>query len=193
MDSVAPSSDKAVTREDMESDNHTSETASDKPQAHGELPEDTVGYPMDDKNGKGNNGVQFRSRASIAEIRRISRVSNYNMEEIINCWGESDEHTNRKSELKQDVKDMYFNRRGSDNEFTTLGIDDKVGHGKAVKKVNRMLARNAVMDEQNLQVNEGFNDDEMLADVYSLTSTPAKREAQIKAQRLHNALKSEEN
>ena len=176
----------------MDSDNSTTRTASVMPDAYGELPEDSVEYRIDDDNHKRKDGVQFRSQSSIAEIRRISRVSNYDMEEIINYWGESDEHTMRKSELKKAVKDMYFNRRGSDNEFTTLGIDDKVGHGKAVKKVNRMLARNAVMDEQDLQYNEGIIDDEMLADVYSLTSTPAKREAQVKAQRLHDALKDEE-
>mmetsp|Transcript_8645 Transcript_8645/g.21096 ORF Transcript_8645/g.21096 Transcript_8645/m.21096 type:complete len:175 (-) Transcript_8645:327-851(-) len=173
----------------MNSDNRTTGSASD---AYEELPEDSVGCRMDDKNRKGKDGVKFRSRSSIAEIRRISRISNYDMEEIINYWGETDEHSMRKSELKKAVKDMHFNRRGSDSEFTTLGIDDKVGHGKAVKKVNRMLARNAVMDEQDLQYNEGIIDDEMLADVYSLTSTPAKREAQIKAQRLHDALKDEE-
>ena len=182
------SADWAATLPPMDSDKNTT---SSMPHASGKLPEESVDSRMDDKNRKGNDGVQFRSQSSIAEIRRISRASNYDMEEIINYWGESDEHDMRKSELKEAVKDMYFNRRGSDSEFTTLGIDDKVGHGRAVKKVNRMLARNAVMDEQDLQNNEGIVDDEMLADVYSLTSTPAKREAQIKAQRLHDALKEE--
>ena len=137
------------------------------------------------KNRSGG-GVRFRSRGSIEEVVRISRVSNYNMEEIISYWGESDDHVLRKSELKRAVQDMYFHRRASDSDFTTLGIDDKVGQGKANKKANRMISRSAVMDEQDLQYHEGVLDDELLADVYSITSTAAKRNAQSKAERLHN-------
>lgn len=163
-------------------------TESNVDDTYGEIPEDSMEFRVDESHRKGRDGVQFRSQSSIEEIRRISRISNYDMEEIINVWGERDEHTLRKSELKRAVKDMYFNRRGSDTDFTTLGIDDKAGHGRAVKKVNRVLSRNAVMDEQSLQNHEGILDDELLADVYSITSTPAKREAQIKAERLHKAL-----
>lgn len=38
--------------------------------------------------------------------------------------------------------------RASDSDFTTLtlGIDDKVGQGKANKKANRMISLTAVMD-----------------------------------------------
>jgi len=140
--------------------------------------------------GSGNAGVQFRSQSSIEEVMRISRVSNYDMEEIVSYWGESDDHILRKSELKRAVKDMYLYRRTSDRDFTTLGIDDKVGQGKANKKANRMISRNAVMDEQELQYDEGVLDDELLSDVYSITSTAAKREAHIKAERLHNEMVS---
>ena len=44
------------------------------------------------------------------------------------------------------------------------------------------------MDEQDLQYDEGVLDDELLSDVYSITSTAAKREAHIKAERLHNEM-----
>jgi len=152
--------------------------------SYGELPEEEINIC----NKKGSGGVQFRSRTSIEEVRRISRVSNYDIEEIVNYWGDSEEHVLRKSELKSAVKDMYYNKRVSDSDFTTLGLDDKAGQGRAVRKVNKALSRNAVMDEQCLQHHEGVQDDELLADVYAITTVPAKREAQMKAQRLHEEI-----
>ena len=44
------------------------------------------------------------------------------------------------------------------------------------------------VDEQCLQHHEGVQDDELLADVYAITTVPAKREAQMKAQRLHEEI-----
>lgn len=139
-----------------------------------------------------SRGVRFRSPSLIASIRRISLVSNYKPEEIYAVWGDSEEYTLQKSELFQAVEDMQYNRRGSDNEFTRLGIDDKVGHGKAVKRANRMVATDAVLDEQDYQWDEGIADDETIAYIYSHTAKPAQKEAQFKAQRLHDELKEEE-
>mmetsp|Transcript_149 Transcript_149/g.186 ORF Transcript_149/g.186 Transcript_149/m.186 type:complete len:231 (+) Transcript_149:101-793(+) len=133
-------------------------------------------------------GVQFKSESKIEEVRRISRISTYNLEEITSYWGETDEHALRKSELRSAVRDLYFHRRASDSGFTTLGIDDKVGQGKAAKKINRNLSRNAVMDEQDLQDYEGINDDELLGDIYSVSCEGAKKTAHAKAERLHNDL-----
>merc|ERR1712032_151126 len=133
-------------------------------------------------------GVQFRSRTSIEDIMGISRGSTYNIEEKVSYWGESDDHKMRKANLKKEVQDFYIDGRTSDSDFTTLGIDDKGGKGRTTKKANRMISLNAVMDEQDLQYREGILDDELLADVYSFTSTAAKKAAQIKATRLHNEM-----
>jgi hypothetical protein len=166
----------------------TTNTTSDEGDTYGELPEESGACLISDDSRKERDGVQFRSQSSIEAVRRISRASNYNMEERIDYWGDNDEEALRKSELQEAVKDMHYNRRVSDSDFTSLGIDDKAGHGRAVRKVNKMISRTAVMDEQNLQRHEGTLDDDLLADIYSITSTAAKREAQIKAQRLHDKL-----
>jgi hypothetical protein len=109
------------------------------------------------------------------------------LEEVISYWGDSDEHRLRKHELKQAAKDMQMQRRMSDNlDFTTLGIADKVGEGREMKKANRTKAVNAVLDEQELQDHEGVFDDELLADVYSVTTMAAKMNAAEKAKALHD-------
>jgi len=182
----------------MNSDTYMSSTASSvggNNNTHGELPEVSADFEMNNANSKGgaSGGVQFKSASSIEEVVRIRRASNYSMEEITSYWGESNDHVLRKSELKRAVQDMYYQRRASDSDFTTLGIDDKVGPGRAVKKANRLLSRKAVMDEQDLQSHEGVLNDELMGDVYSITSTAAKREAQNKAERLHNAIVDEGN
>jgi hypothetical protein len=104
---------------------------------------------------------------------------------VINYWGDSNEHRLRKAELKRAAQEMQFNRRVSDNiEFTSLGIADKVGERSAQKKFNRRKARNAVMEEQDMQEHEGVYDDELLADVYTITSAGAKRAAHEHAEAL---------
>lgn len=134
----------------------------------------------------GGGAVRFRSVGSIEAVRRISRVSDYDLEEITNYWGDDDECKLRKHELKQAAKDMECHRRLSDNlEFTTLGIADMTGEAKAFKRANRVKARHAVMDEQELQEREGVVDDELLADVYSDECVFARRRAAEKAKTLH--------
>lgn len=137
-----------------------------------------------------SGGVQFRSRNSIEEVQRISRISNYNLEEVVNCWGDSNDRKLRKQELRQAALDMQHTRRMSDNtSFTTLGIADKVGEGRLLKKQNRKTATTAVLDEQDLQVHEGMYDAKLLSDVYSVTTVAAKKAAKESAEALHDEVR----
>lgn len=172
----------------MSSDNTASNVT---PEGEWEIVEPSMEFAVDGKH-VAEGDVRFRSKSSMEQVRRISRISDYNMSEIQMYWENDEEKGQRRAELKQAVKDMYYDRRPSDNEFTNLGLGDKAGHGRAVRKANKMLGVNAVLDEQNLQIHEGCMDDELLADVYSITTTAAKKEGQLRAQRLHETLKSEE-
>jgi hypothetical protein len=136
-------------------------------------------------------GVQFHSRGSVEQVRRISRYSMYDPEEIVAYWGESNEHTLRKEELKTAVREWQSGRRGSDNfSFTTCGIADKVGEGRLVKKENRAKSRNAVMDEQYMQETEGIMDDKLMADIYAVTTSDAKKKAQNEALKISDEVKA---
>jgi hypothetical protein len=127
-------------------------------------------------------GVQFRRRESIEQVRRISRFSKYSIDEVEAYWGDGSEHKLRKQELREAVVEWQQGRRMSDNlSFTTRGIADKVGIGKQQKKENRVVSRQAVMDEQDLQYEEGSRDDELLADIYTITTVSAKKKAQKEA------------
>jgi hypothetical protein len=127
-------------------------------------------------------GVQFRRRESIEQVRRISRFSKDSIDEVEAYWGDGSEHKLRKQELREAVVEWQQGRRMSDNlSFTTRGIADKVGIGKQQKKENRVVSRQAVMDEQDLQYEEGSRDDELLADIYTITTVSAKKKAQKEA------------
>jgi len=141
---------------------------------------------------KGDGGVQFRSQSSIEDVMQVSRVSTYDVSEIVGYWGEADDHRLRRTELKKDVRDLALNKRSSDTDFTTLGIDDKFGPGRQIKSMNRTLSRNAVMEEQDLQYHEGILDDEMMRGVYAINTRVAKENAWKKAQQLHEALANDE-
>jgi hypothetical protein len=130
-------------------------------------------------------GIQFRSRDSIEEVKRISNITTYNAEEIESYWGDSREHKLRKQDLRVEVQEWKQGRRQSDNlTFTTRGLMDKIGEGRVIKKANREKSRQAVMDEQELQDQEGEIDDDFLANIYSSTTMSSKKKAQQEAMEL---------
>jgi hypothetical protein len=142
-------------------------------------------------------GIQFRSRDSIEEVKRISKFTTYDAEELESYWGDSSEFKLRKQELRTAVQEWKQGRRQSDNlTFTTIGIMDKIGEGKAIKKANRAKSRQAVMEEQDLQDQQGIINDDLLADIYSATTTTSKETAHEKAVKLReevNALPGDED
>jgi Arc/MetJ family transcription regulator len=58
---------------------------------------------------------------------------------------------------------------------------DKIGVGKNIKKANRNKARQAVMDEQELQDQEGMIDDSLLAEIYTATTIASRKKAHNEA------------
>jgi hypothetical protein len=134
--------------------------------------------------------IQWHSRNSIEVIRRISRVSQYSVDEIAAVWGDDDEAILRKQELKLAAKDMQAGRRLSDNmTFSTIGIRDKVGAGREEKREARYKAWDAVMDEQDLQANEGQIDSEIIAGVYSMTTAETRERAHLEALKMEEEVR----
>lgn len=139
----------------------------------------------EDDEGSQNRGVRFPSIGKMEQVKRISRYSNYEIDEIIAYWGDSEEHRLRKEELREAAMDWKMGRRTSDNfTFTSAGIADKVGEGRALKRENRIKARNAVLDEQDLQYEEGVKNEELLAEIYTLTTVDAKKKARAEAEHM---------
>jgi hypothetical protein len=137
-------------------------------------------------------GIRFPDRQSrIEEVRRISRLSNYALEEVIAMWGDTEEHALQKMELKAAVSDIVQGRRNSDNlTFSAMGLTDKFGNRKVEKKQARMESWEAVLDEQYLQEQDGIRNDELLAGVYEETTYDAKEKALQEALQLERDVKA---
>ena len=135
--------------------------------------------------------IQWHSRKSIEVIKRISRVSQYSIDEIFAVWGDDDEATLRKQELKVAASDVKNGRRMSDNlTFSTVGIRDKVGLGRQEKREARNKAWDAVMDEQDLQASEGREgDSERIADAYSMTTAETRGKAHLEALKMEEEVR----
>jgi hypothetical protein len=134
-------------------------------------------------------GVQFRGRNSIQEVQRISRLSHYSEEEIMAVWGDEEEFFSRKEELKEAAWEMEAKRRLSDDNFTRLGIADKVGKGRKEKKKSRAQAIKAVMAEQDMQFEEGTMDDELIAIQYEDAASDSREKARKAALIIHEEVK----
>jgi hypothetical protein len=153
------------------------------------IAEDTIAEHTDpitlDSAKPKKKGIQWHSRNSIDQVKRISTFNNYSEEEMFAVWGDDEEASLRKSELVADVMDMKKSKRVSDNFHTSLGLTGHIGDGKKEKKLMRLTGRAAVMDEQALQDEEGFLDDEILADVYYMTTHGAQEKAHQEAMKIH--------
>jgi hypothetical protein len=139
---------------------------------------------LDSPNKK--KGVRFHSRNSIEEVQRISTLSQYSLDEIQAVWGDSDEFKLRKKELKETVIAIRDGKkRESSNFHSNLGTAGMFGEGNRLKKESRKKAWETVMDEQDLQYQEGKIDDELLADVYHVATQFPGRRAQEDALKIH--------
>ena len=136
-------------------------------------------------------GIQWHSRNSIEVVQRISRVSQYSIDEIFAVWGDDDEAVLRKQELKSAARDILNRRRMSDNmTFSTVGLRDLVGLGREEKKEARYKAWDAVLDEQDLQASEGRGrNSELIAGVYSMTTAETSGKAHLEALKMEEEVR----
>jgi hypothetical protein len=98
--------------------------------------------------------VRFPSRrTAMEEMRNISRLSNYTINDITAVWGDKEERRERRQALYHDVQELCLGRQSSDKNvnFTTLGIADEVGPAKAERRGRRQAALKAVLGGQLAQ------------------------------------------
>jgi hypothetical protein len=136
-------------------------------------------------------GIQWHSRDSIEVIKKISRISQYSLDEIIAVWGDGDEEILRKKELRAAAKDVQHGRRVSDNmTFSTTGLKFLVGAAREEKQEAKYKAWDAVMDEQDLQYDEGRGrDSELIAGAYSMTTAEPSEKAHLEALKMQEEVR----
>ena len=159
--------------------------------------------------------LRFPSKDDVLNERHnISRLSTYELDELLAVWGDSEEKYNRKQAVKEDVKQFQkMGRRLSDNmTFTSVGLLDKVGERRVEKFINRERGLETVLSTQETQRRlmemdcydripgvtasfgrNGEDNDEVLAKLYKLTVQSAQEKAYNDALDLHNDIVNENN
>ena len=149
-----------------------------------------------------SKGIRFPSKDDVLNERfNISRLSTYELEEIMAVWGDKEEQIENRIKLKQEVREFAQGRRLSDNmTFTSMGLTDKIGIGRLEKQHYRQEGYEAVLGTQETQrvmALDGLDQvegspchpsirNEVIAAIYSNTVEPASLKAHQEALALHH-------
>ncbi len=130
-------------------------------------------------------GVSFYPKVTVKFCRHRN---NYTAEERHNTWMTNNELQIIRSECHRIAREFSHPSKANDsvsqNGIDILrGLEGKTAQGVARRKHIKALARNAVFEEQNIQIITGIYDVNALADVYYEHSEYAQIEAHMKALR----------
>lgn len=101
----------------------------------------------------------------------IPHLDDYSDEEIAAVWFEASEYANMKNEYKDTVFLMECGQVLDEIEHTKRGLEYRTQEGAWARYENKRDAYNAVLDEQDIQWKEDYDDDEALRRVYLKHST----------------------
>lgn len=122
---------------------------------------------------KSNKHVTFSKTVHCKEMRHIK---DYNEEEIQTFWLTTPDYLLIKSTIRQTL-DMMMNGYTileNDEEFCARGLESRTKVGARARSYSKLRTRSAVLNEQDMQREEGFHDPYILATV-SMEQTAASR------------------
>lgn len=138
--------------------------------------------------------VSFKANA---RAKRCLHLNNYTDEEIASTWYSRDELDEVRHEARLSVEIIVVAGRGEANldveEYCLRGIEFLTLEGAKHKMENKMAAWDALFDEQDLQLEDGTSDLDMLSMVYFDASYHTQLEAQARAQCDERAVRGEES
>ena len=159
--------------------------------------------------GGGGGGVRFPSKDDVMNERfDISRLSTYELEEIMAVWGNKEEQIQNRLKLKQEVREYAQGRRLSDSDnWTSMGLTDKIGIRRLEKQHYRQEGYEAVLgtqETQRLMALDGLDKDEsspahpairndVISAIYSTTTQSASLKAHQEAISLQHELEDSNN
>ena len=119
----------------------------------------------------------------------IPHLNEFTKEETKATWFEPNEYACMKSEYKDTLFLMECGKTLDDTEHTARGLEYRTQEGAWARYENKRDAYNAVLDEQDIQWKEDYDDDEALRRVYLEHSTKCSESAHKLA--MQDALEAE--
>ena len=106
--------------------------------------------------------VRFNHTVHFREIRHISE---YTEEQIEATWLTPEDYAAIKQIVKATIRMMMKGEAIADDnpDFCTRGLEFRTKNGSKVRARNKLHARSAVLNEQDMQREEGYNEQQMIA------------------------------
>lgn len=122
---------------------------------------------------KSNKRVTFSKTVHCKEMRHIK---DYKEEEIKMFWLTTPDYLHIKSTIRQTLDMMMQGNSvvANDEEFCTRGLESRTRVGARARSYTKLRTRSAVLNEQDMQREEGFQDPYILATV-SMEQTASSR------------------
>ena len=106
--------------------------------------------------------IRWSSQVRVQEIRHINNMTE---KEIEAQWMAPEEFKTIKNDAKTTVLMMMAGEtfHEDDPDFCARGLEFRTRKGNKIRSANKLKARSAVLNEQDLQREEGFHDPEFIA------------------------------
>jgi hypothetical protein len=107
------------------------------------------------------------SFCATVNIRFSLHIDDYTNAEFGNCWFASEDYKEMKREARCTVDLIERNIKFDEEEYCRRGVEHRTDESSVVRREERAKAVDAVLDEQDIQTDEGFCDPEWIAIVYT--------------------------
>jgi hypothetical protein len=127
------------------------------------------------------NKVSFNT---LAFVRETLHVSNYSQEEKRKVWYQKCEMNHIRSEMVATVRLMLRGGYEDDNEEHCMrGLEFRSRAGDSKRSENKLVALEAVLDEQDTQYDGGIINAKAISSVYRRVSLQCRNEANVRGTR----------
>jgi hypothetical protein len=112
-------------------------------------------------------------------VRKTLASKDYTTEEIQACWYTAEENQRIHAHCFKEIRKMDEGSKLKDKKYCSRGLEGHTAGGEALKEENRLLAIDAVLDEQMIQWEEDICDEDAIADIYKRASYSCQVSANI--------------
>jgi hypothetical protein len=121
--------------------------------------------------------------AKTVQYKEMRHIKDFSQEEIEAVWMEARDYQMIKAIVKTTVIMMMKGERipEDDEDFCTRGLEFRTRAGSRIRSRNKLRARSAVLNEQDLQSDENFSDPQFIAMACMEESLEGREAAHVRA------------
>jgi len=126
--------------------------------------------------------IRWSGHVRVQEVRHLNNISEHEKEAV---WMSAIDYKMIRSMAKSTVIMIMSGEHIGDDDpdYCTRGLECRTRAGSKVRNINKMRNRSAVLNEQDLQLEEGFYDPQLIAMASMDESFDCKEEGEKRAER----------